>query len=494
MKKKIDIASTIGPFYRYIIVVCFLAFFSVSALFQKDNLSFILIAVALLSLLFFARKKHHSNATITTGAFVFFLAFSIRFIYCTYVAPHVSQISDFEATLNHAWTGVFTDEKLYYLCFPHKLLYPLLLHILHITTQNRIFLLQSILSGVVALLIFKICSFLKNPKIALPAALLYTFWPSQIVYAQITSEEHVASVLLLLVLFLTLHLKRLLDKKNIRNIRTLFLLSILIGILLGLQSLFKDWGSVYIVALALSLPYLIIKAKDRKKVALICVSFIIILLGRFVTTSSSMLLAQHVLDGVKPNTSGVVVWQFYETMDPDSNGSYNAEKAQQFRTWVIENNYDFETVNSIALNDVISRIKAQPAKTIHLLFQKIRVSYKNNGDTFFWTRIETEPTFFSKYESLWEILLFADNVYYICMVILMLLAALTSKNRIVLFFLLVILGGGLVCSFVENQPRYKTSIEPMWCIPAGYAIIYSFDALEKKYLRLKLRLSTKKSS
>lgn len=494
MKKKITLTA-LKSYYHYIITFCLLLFFAVSALLQKENLSFILIAFAFLLLLFSVFKKHRYTSPIISGTSVFLLAFVIRFAYCTYVAPYVSQISDFDVTLAHAWTGDFTDRAIYFASFPHKIFYPLLLHILRITTQNRIFLFQSILSGVVALLLYKICSFFKNRKIAPITALLYSFWPSQVVYTQIISEEHIATALILLIFLLSLHLKRRLSKKHLMNtnlIRSLLPLSFLIGILLGLQALFKDWGSVYIFALALCLPYLIIKFKGKKKALLLCASFVIILLGRFVATSSCMALAEHILGGIKPNSSALS-WQFFETMDPDSTGSFDAEKSKQFSKWVQENSYNYNAVNRIAFNDAIERMKAKPIKTARLLFRKIRTTFKNNADTFYWVQEETEPVFYSSHESLWSIIRFSDNVYYVVIIILMLLAALTSRGEILSFSLLITLGCGLACFFVESQPRYKVSIEPLWCIPAGYAITYSFYNLEQKYLKLRSRLATKKS-
>ena len=141
--------------------------------------------------------KHFILSVKYKALLVFFMTFFSRLFYLVCMRNQIAQISDFHTTLHYAQTGTYTENIIYYSHFPHKLVYPLFLHSMGLDTQAKILMFQVICVSLIALSIYSIGKMMFSEQTGFFASLLYIFWPSQIVYTSIISEEHLGGLLTL---------------------------------------------------------------------------------------------------------------------------------------------------------------------------------------------------------------------------------------------------------------------------------------------------------
>lgn len=137
-----------------------------------------------------------------------------------------------------------------------------------------------------------------------------------------------------------------------------------------------------------------------------------------------------------------------------------------------ENDYDFRKTDKVAMNILTEKIKNGYEKMPKLLLHKGREAYVSDEHMFdIALKAETNETFQSTFAWVLPIIKYMGMIYYMMIIILLLLSTMIP-NRYNFFILLCILGGVLVSLLIECQGRYKYSMEPIWCIPAAYALVY----------------------
>lgn len=401
----------------------------------------------------------------------------VRIVTCIIVNPNLVQISDFFTTLKHAKSGYFYDDVEYYRFFLHKMLYPYILNRLSLNTQLKIIMFQCFCTSFIPLILYKIGQLIERESVGAISAILYSCWPGQIIYTAIVTEEHIASLITVLMVYFVLSIcKKYVDKESDRNV---FIHALLVGVLFALSSFFKDWALVVFVALVIvSILFFFNKRfEDRwKYLGVICV----IIFTRIAFQGIITTFLENTL-GEKANNN-IIVHQMYESLNPNSNGGYNPEIVERYFSIAREYNYNFEDINRVALSELLEEIKSNSSKMPVLLVRKGRNAYEDDEQLF---SLVFEQGNINESPYVYKIFMYFGTIYYIMLIFGILCSSLLNKQNIYLMFINICMIGGLFVSFlVESQSRYKYSIEPIWTILVAFSLIN----ISEKIMRVKNKI------
>jgi len=406
-----------------------------------------------------------------------------RCLYVFFIDSKISQISDFELALDMAVSGNFEALSGYYKVYFHKFLYPYLLHALHMNTQTKVLYFQCICVSFVPIVLYLIGNKIGNGMIGFIAGTLYAIWPSQISYIAIVSEEHIASLLTTIIILLALETKERIDKSasfEIKHSIILLLFPLGMGLVCGLSTFFKDWGSVICVAIVICSVYLLFEYANRQR-KLLFFSIALLIFGRGLVQTGITVYAEHVMNMKVSNE--VIYIQMYESLNPESNGEYNAALNAEYMQLLEQNNYDFELTRKQAIEILKNRIISNESKMVKLISHKAYVSYGNDSVLIWWVTREMDPETYEETKNLINMISYIDEIFWMTMIIGILIALFT-KNKYTYFVMLCIYGGMLVSLIIESQGRYKYSIQPLWTLPTAYVIFMLARSLSDRRKRL----------
>ena len=233
---------------------------------------------------------------------------------------HIIQVSDFGGAFSASNTLDFSSD--YHRVFTHWILYPTLIHGIYQifgSSQLVALLTNAVILIVASILVYKVSSLLfKNKTAGFVSALLYIFWPSNILYTLIFTQEHICLLLLLIVLYLFLIIENKEDLKlSIKNV----ILLLLIGICLGLSTFFKNFAPAFIIAFII---YYFLKGfteKNIKKYTLMKLGTIVIILIGFITTKNLVFIG---IDHLAGHPVARNITPCYLNVGLNTNGTYNA--------------------------------------------------------------------------------------------------------------------------------------------------------------------------
>lgn len=399
----------------------------------------------------------------------FLLSFGSRLLFVTFVSDKIVQTSDFEITLKNASSGAFTDNLEYYRNWVHKLIYPMILHAFKFTSSKRIFFLQCTIIGFVGVMVYLLAKRLIGQRGGAIAAMLYVLWPGQIIYASMITEEHVAALLTLILVYMMFGFYEDLkgEFKDRKSYVVFGLKVVLAGVLFGFSTVFKDWGAVILVATIISAIWVMIDLGCLKKAGIIVLTLAILVGVRSGVSSMILGYAGHKLGAEVSNN--VVVSSMYGTLDPDSTGEFSKQGDEEYFEIVRNNNYDYKAANKEAFTILWDKIKAKPGKMPALLLRKGRTSYTDDGSMLYWAFVmnaKNQETY-DMYRSWIQIIWYYAGFYYSLIALCLLGAIVYKVDRKKFFLALVILGGVMVNLIIESHGRYKYSIEPVWCVMAA---------------------------
>ena len=472
------------------LIIPFILFFGGFSIFTQNNdvLSFFIafcgLVVLIKILVAYCKGKRiifEIRSEKSVCVVLYFLAFLPRIIYLTIVKGKIQQVSDFALVVQHAQTADFTDRLQYYRNFGHKMLYSLLLHMLHLRSQTSILIFQCVLVSFAAVILFKIGKQLGKSYAGIIAAVIFSLWPSLFVYTSVVSEEHMALVLLVAIIYLLTRINGYIENEgNVKYYREL--ISVIgTGIMLGLVSFFKDWGAIVLVAILICSIYLAMTYRKLKRNLVLLVSIIIIFGTRFITQNVVSYIEEVQLGGLSVN-NGIVAMQMYETLDPNGSGGYDSDKCREYFSLVEEADYNFREAQSKALHILSEKILTNVNKMPGLIYKKGIEAYSSNRDMMTWAFVILDDDSKVNYVPIFKKMVRFDMIVFNSVVLLLLLGAciVMYLPHDIYFILLIILGGGIAGLLVEPQGRYKYSIEAIWCIPVAFAACWLFNRFCEK--------------
>ena len=312
--------------------------------------------------------------------------------------------------------------------------YPFLLYTSGFRTQNRIFFFQCIIAAFIALFVFMIGRKIKNDKCGLVSALIYIMWPAQLLYTSVITEEHVAALLLVIIVYLVFCINDQLEKIKAvisDSTKRVVIYSIITGVLAGAISFFKDWGIVVIVAIFISAIWLLVHFHTAMQRITLIIAILLVILLRQGTVSLGLSCCEHIL-GVKAGNN-VIVSQMYGTLDPNSTGECNDEANKDYAERLKKNDYDYSKTNKEVLSILGAKIAANREKMPELLLNKGSTAYTDDASMLFWAMIvgnggedgEYYPVYRSWIQIIWRI----SELFYVDLVICIIAGIFLNRDK-----------------------------------------------------------------
>ena len=438
------------------------------------NLDETLIAVSLIAVLaIFLRQIEFDQKIIqirNVPIILFLVTFMVRYSYCCIFEPITRQTSDFGITLWEAQSGSFVDMTEYYRYYLHKFFYPFFLHLFGFRTQSSILFLQCVLASFIPVILYFIGKKIQNEKLGLLAAGAYIIWPSQIFYMTIISEEHLAALITVLIVFLLIDLVQKIENNDssLSHPKKLFGEFVLVGLSCGLSAFLKDWAIIVLIAVAVCALYLLIKY-DRRQRCILIAGILLMLFTRSMVQTGISVLAESKL-GIEAN-NGVVTAQMYVSLDPEGKGLWDPERLSDYQEIVRENEYNFSDANKQAMQELIQKIKDNLGKMPSFLLYKGTNAYSDDADMLTWALDnQMNPDYHQYFIGFIFVWKGISNLIYVFFVLCLCISAITLRNKYVFFIELIVVGSILSGLLIECQGRYKYSIEPIWCVLIANAI------------------------
>lgn len=451
----------------------FFALFSVNVR-RKETV----LAICILGVFTLLARKYQIGKGLrfdrTTPWILFLLCFLSRYGYCFFIAPRVAQFNDFAEYLRIANVGDYSSPI--YLFFPHKLSYPLLLRAFGLLTQERAFFFQSLCAAGIAPLLYRMGRQIKNEKLGLLAAVLYLVWPGQLIYGAIVTDEHLVAFLLTAIVALLLDVYYFLQKDKGGVSPTVIAKSVIAGLFCGICAMFRDLAIIILIAATICALGLLLCANrgQRKGIALL---LLLLLCGRVIGGVAIKTAASYAT-GLPMKDSTTVAHMFW-ALDPDGEGAWRQEKANEFFAIGEKHGYNIDETNREALQTLIEKIQAAPDKMPGLLLKKGIYSYADNSELFFWVTQSIRPEYQSELLGGFGILQSIEQIYYLIFVLCFLMSVISQKKEI-RFISLITVGAIAAQLLIECQGRYKYPLEPLWTLVAAHTLANLAGKARKK--------------
>ena len=389
---------------------------------------------------------------------------------------NIIQVSDFKYALTAAMTGDFTAD--YYRAFTHWILYPAFVNVIFKIfgySQFIALLINAIILIMVSVLIFLISTrIFKNKKYGLISALFYIFWPSNILYTIVFTQEHLCSLLLLLGFYTYIKVEEIhkMYKKN--------LLSFLAGFWLALSAFCKNFAPVFVIAIIIYSILKFIKEYDTKKLKVTLINTLVLLLS-FISVKQLIYtgidkLATH---KVSRDSSSyyLKVGLTYGISDKKTYDNY-------FETLKVMN-YDYEKINKFTKQEIKETIKNKNSSVREKDFFVKKAQILFNGEN----QRNSKLKWIKKSIINNNLIKFIDkyiikvNEFYYAVIMFLniigLIYLIKTQNLKIFLTYLIIFGTALMLILVEVQNRYLYSLSPFFCIILNSGILTLTKFTEK---------------
>lgn len=390
-----------------------------------------------------------------------FFALRLGWFYLTKPEP----FSDFLLYHNFAVQmsqGNFSPYDQTCVVFPHRYSYSMILSLLYKVTGPSFIngvMLNIFLSFFTCFFILRIGEALMDEDLARICALIFTIWPSQIMYSSVLASEH--CFLFFLFLSMLLFINSIEPKKYENNLYK-YIQPLLAGAVLGLAQFVRPVAIVFLIGFLL----LFVFNRDFNKNILI---ILLLVAGYFA-----------VLYPLKAMVSGMSGTEYKSTFGYNllvgtnykSTGYYNNEDASILSRC----NYNIELIHEKALSESIGRIKNNPSAFVDLANKKYISFWGDGSFGAYWsikgiknsnyyivnTNTFRKLSFFSCQVFYQIILGFSAYGLYLCI---------REKNYVFLIVCLIFLFHAGMYTFLEIQSRYHYPAVASLLFPAGWGII-----------------------
>lgn len=441
-----------------------------------NNIRILIFSLFTIVSIFFIIKKLNFKIS-EKYYFIIILAFAIftRLGVVLILSKDVTQVLDFSAAFNSSFDLNFNSE--YYRVFTHWIMYPTIVNFLYkIFGDYQIiaYMTNAIILILVAIMIYKITILLfKEKKYGFYSSLLYILWPSNIFYTLVFTQEHLCSLLLLIVIYLFLKIANSNSNKIVN-----YIFSLLIGILLAISSFLKNFSAVFFVGFIIFEILSILKHNFSIRVLSQKILYFIIMVLPFtlcqniIFNSFDNLVGEKVVRNIVPCYLNVGLRDF---------GTYNAENYDMYFNSLRNNNYDYDKTNFEISKNLLNhwRFEKGIKDFVKLMDYKSKIILENDNDKLSWVNRSLENSMIR----VPDIVSYLNNLYYWCLGVLMMIGLinLINKENLNLFLVFVIfLGSMLLLLLVEAQNRYIYSIQPLICILSLAGIIEMDRIIERK--------------
>lgn len=413
---------------------------------------------------------------------LFCLCLLVRLIVVFFLCDNIVQVSDFSNAFMRSIDLNFSGD--YYRVFSHWILYPFINHLFYQifgTSQLTAQIFNSIVVSFIPVLLYLITFKITNKKsISFLSSIFYIFWPSTILYITIFTPDHYAAVLLLFSVYMILKLKSNDNYLEFKNI----IMAIVIGIILGISTFFKNFASIYLIAFII---IIILEYVKNKKIIL--QSFLLFLIIIFSFSISKGIILNSIEKMVGSSIGNNIIPCYLNVgLNFDSNGKYDSDSYRIYFDTLKNTNYDFSETNEIIMLNIKNRIINRYKEIPNLLNIKAKVIFQKDDNKLLWVKNSINSKQVVQVSQFIENSLSKiSNVYYLILILASLFSVfytLKYSNQNLLFIILCIVGVALELLLVEAQERYRYAIEPMFCILSGVGLYYLKKKVGKLYEKL----------
>lgn len=412
---------------------------------------------------------------------IWLFCFIPRLIVILFLNDHMIQISDFGSALERARDMEFGSD--YYRVFSHWISYSLVNHgIFQLFGDNQIvaMVVNSILLSFIPVFLFLLGKKIWSGKAGAAAAVFYIIWPSTILYVTIFSPDHYAALLLTIAVYLVVLLMEK-CKGESRELKKEAVTGIILGFVLSISTFFKNFASVFLLALFLVICVNGIKRRDF--------SAFLKTLGIYAVVLCSFSLMKTVaFYGVETqvgNTVGRNIAPCYLNVGLNSagNGGYDAELYDEYFSTLEEENYDFEKTNTQIMDqlkkDICLNYRLLPDKLLY----KAERNFSGDYDKMLWVKNSiAEKQVIKMISWITDYGFYMAEWYWLFIGVLVLCGIIWTvfeKNDAALYIVACVIGVAMELLLVESQERYRYAIEPMFCLLAGIGYFYGVQKVRR---------------
>ena len=412
---------------------------------------------------------------------IFLCAFCVRLCFLLFWGQHIDPVSDFG--MAHA-TALGSEAHLQqYELFPSWGFYTIVLgrfYSLLIPTHITGQLINAAAASLTAVLVYLLADRIySNRKISIPAALLFAFYPSNILYISILTPEHLAAFIsFIIVLLLT---------KNQKSYKKHMVIMAVSGALLALMDNLRPMALVLLTAFFITafFDFFINNTSvERKKIGVsIFVSVGIFIFVYMVSNYAFIRYIENRLNITIADSSSTRAHFLYIGLQPSGEGQIHlGNNPRMFHHFLHQTGRDFQLAGDLTSEFLLERIRESPEQFARLFPQKFHWAWRDDTvpSWYVFDRIRQDP---SNHDS--RLLYIAENVFpSVSQIFYVFIIALSSlglwksiRGRFNYPHFLVSLywlGFILLLLIGEAQSRYKSVIIPFICILAAYGLCVLF--------------------
>ncbi len=477
------------------LISCFLVFFLIFpnfVIFTRTEVltPFVFVIIMILILIDWSSLKFlKSKKTIYILTIIGLL---LRVGIAIWFSKNMIQVSDFYDVFNRA--KAFSFKTTYFQTAYHYMLYSIIngvaykIFVAHQLVSFFVNILATSVAGIFLYLSTK--RIFKNEAVANMAVILYTFWPSMLLYNTILSPDHYALLFMCISVYL---FTVTYDVINDSNLKKKWWIVVLLGISISLLGFFKNFSPAMLMALFIIIILMIMINKKIWKSSI--VTFLIVIFSFFTSNSIIFAVEEHII-GEKIIRNQF--WQYaYVGLGLNNSGLYSAERYGEFSDYFYSHNKDIKKTDAHFAKKLKKEIKENLAAYPNLLIYKTNSSFGADNAQLYWITASLDAY---KLESganmLFNTLIIPINeIYYIILCLFVLGGVFYNviylKNNKLLFVNIAVFGFCMMLLFVESQGRYKYAFEPLLCILAVVGIYYGKDFI-KKLLHIESKEELKK--
>jgi len=442
----------LGTFFRYVVVVLLgfaivLSFqFRIVALTHK-KISFVIIVILLLAaflilnIWLFIFQKLADKKLAMLFLILVIAAPRLLWVFLMPTKP-VSDYLCFYSYAQKASQGFLKGYDMTFTLFRFRFGYSLILSLVFKIFGNSIIvgkLFNVFLSVILGLIIYFTVAYLFGKEAAAYSAVLYAFWPSQIMYNSVLASEHPFIVFFVLGLYFLI--RAIKEKKAVYGLFA--------GVFVAISNHIRPVAVVVIIAAVFLVAF---KA--------LCRDFKTLKIG--ITGLISYVVIFYTLGYLIFCLTGIPVWKTSMGLnlmigtDYTTYGMNNPKHSLFVKKYA----YDFQKVHGEAMKIGLERLRKETKKFLAILPRKHAIIWGDDSFGYFWSTfrvykatpfvnlVKTHPTIFYMFSQL----------YYYVILIYIILGILSSKKdankEIFLLLNLIFLGYVALHIFLEVQPRY----------------------------------------
>jgi 4-amino-4-deoxy-L-arabinose transferase-like glycosyltransferase len=354
--------------------------------------------------------------------------------------------------------------KMYVALFPHTYGYPYFLSLFYrilgfdikVAQYLNVFLCCSI-----SVVLFILGSKLFSKSAGFISSMILAFWPSQIFYTVLLSNEALFSLLMLLI-FLLFYIS--INQK--RNIYKAILFSA-IGILIAISNSVRPLGIVLL--LASLIHYIVIVNTDQKNPYKFKLLLCTLLIVSYAATSS--LISFVISSAINiPVAKLPIGFSAYVGSNIKYSGVWNVEDSIELNK-LIEHKYSSQEIHDIMLNKAVERFYNNSYRNLEFLVSKHKVIWATDNDNIIYISSALDPLNPSRIDYLKYMRLInkVSNLYYYIILLICGVFILTSficklENTEYMHLLIVLCGIIVTHMIVEVAGRYHYPMIPIFSL------------------------------